>query len=214
MNIAIVEDDLALLDSLSNALQTTPNISSVHTYSTAEAALEEIPQLEIDVVLMDINLPGINGVECVAKLITGNSELKILMHTVFEDSDDVFAALRAGALSYILKRTSFPQLLEAIEATYAGEAAMTPRIARHLVRDFQSQQSISSTAPENGELEDLTDRESEILGLVAKGYQNKEIARELDISADTVRVHLRNVYAKWQVSNRTQAVTAYLANKN
>lgn len=212
MKIAIVEDDQALLAALTAGMKESNDVEEVLAFADAESALAAIPDIPVDVILMDINLPGMSGVDCVRELIRRDSQAKILMHTVFEDTDEVFSALRAGALSYILKRTPFPELMAAVRATNAGETAMTPRIARHVVRYFQTAKGTSPATVDAHEApkERLTDREHQTLSLVAKGFQNKEVARELEISADTVRVHLRNIFHKWQVNNRTQAVAAFL----
>ena len=174
----------------------------IECFGNAKDALAGIPALKPDVILMDINLPDTSGVECVGLLMQDQPNLKILMFTAFENSKDVFAALKAGASGYIVKRRSFEELLNAIRNVLDGGAPMTSNIARKVVQSFHQV---------NSPLQQLTKREEEVLNLVAKGLQNKEVAEQLNISTETVRVHLRNIYDKWQVSNRAEAAATYTA---
>ncbi len=212
LKVVVVEDEPDLCRLLASSLDQVEGLCCTGHYESAEEALSALEQLDaVDVFLMDINLPGRSGIELVRELIERNPDQKILMHTVFEESEEVIAALKAGAKGYILKRTPFAELVQAIRDTATGGAPMTPQVARHVVRFFNEMGEGNETVLED--LEALTSREQEILEMVAKGYQNKEVARLLEISHDTVRVHLRNIFAKWQVSNRTQAVTTYLSHK-
>lgn len=163
-----------------------------------------IPKLLPDVVLMDIHLPNMSGVECTARLRQLAPSLQILMLTVYEDSETIFKALKAGASGYLLKRTAPAQILEAIADVHRGGAPMTSEIARKVVQSFRAPE------PSPPGTEPLTRREEEILELLARGYASKEIAEALSISFDTVRTHLRHIYEKLHVRSRTEAVIKYL----
>ena len=214
MDIALVEDNKDLIDSLVPLLNQTEGLCCQYIFTNGEDALSALPELSCDLVIMDLQLPGINGVQCVEQLMAIKPELNILMYTAFDNSEDVFAALRAGACGYILKRAPFNDLLKAIKDAEAGGAPMSPHIARKVVRFFhqqesQQQESHQQNKPNNTTLEPLTGREHSILSLVAKGNSNKAIAKELDIANETVKVHLRNIYKKWQVNSRTQAIILF-----
>jgi DNA-binding NarL/FixJ family response regulator len=204
ITVAIVEDDPLILDNLSRLIEETAGFRCVAVFPNAEQALLQIPRDPPDVVLMDLNLPGVSGVECVRRLKKFLPKLQILVLTVYEDSDKVFAALKAGAGGYLLKRTSPDKLLEAIRDIQQGGAPMSSHIARQVVQSFQ--RSARSTP----EVETLSPREEEILYLVSGGYHNKEIASRLNISLETVRVHLRNIYEKLHVHSRSEAVVKLL----
>jgi DNA-binding NarL/FixJ family response regulator len=204
ITVAIVEDDPLILDNLSRLIEETAGFRCVAVFPNAEQALLQIPRDPPDVVLMDLNLPGVSGVECVRRLKKVLPRLQILVLTVYEDSDKVFAALKAGAGGYLLKRTSPDKLLEAIRDIQQGGAPMSSHIARQVVQSFQ--RSARSTP----EMETLSPREEEILYLVSGGYHNKEIASRLNISLETVRVHLRNIYEKLHVHSRSEAVVKLL----
>jgi DNA-binding NarL/FixJ family response regulator len=174
------------------------------TFPSAEEALKHIPLVQPDVVLMDINLPGMSGIECTARLKEQLPRIQILVVTVHADNDRVFSALQAGASGYLLKRTRPAELLESIrEVTYGG-VPMTGEIARKVIAAFRR--------PATPSLEDarLTRREEEILVLLTQGYSNKEIAARLAVSFDTVRTHLCHIYEKLHVRSRTEAATKYL----
>lgn len=205
IKVSIVEDNVRLRESLAIMIDGGNGFSCVSTHATAEDALRQIPQKKPDVVLMDINLAGKSGVECVQKLKAILPSLKIIMHTVYEDEEQLFKSLRAGASGYLLKRTTPAKLLEAIAEVHAGGAPMTGQIARMVVEHFHQENSGSALEKEN-----LTQREREILDHLSKGYRNKEIGDMLGIGIDTVRSHLRNIYEKLHVSSRTEAVIKYL----
>jgi DNA-binding NarL/FixJ family response regulator len=181
-----------------------PALRLAGDYPDAETALRELPLHPPHVVLMDINLPGMNGVECVRQLKTLLPETQVLMLTVYEDSDSLFNSLKAGASGYLLKRTASARLVEAIRDVNSGGSPMTPQLARRVVQFF--------TKPvEGGEgMSRLTPGEREFLDQLAKGYAYKEIADRMNISIDTVRSYVRTVYEKLHVHSRTEAVVKYL----
>jgi DNA-binding NarL/FixJ family response regulator len=180
------------------------NVGCVSTYATGEAALVDVPAKRPDVVLMDISLPGISGIECVRKLKALMPKLQVLMLTMYEDDEKVFESLVAGASGYLVKRTSPAELLKAIEEVHSGASPMSGKIARTVVEYFQT---LQSKTPKQ---EFLSKREEEILGLLVKGYRYKEIAETLSIGFETVRSHLKNIYDKLHVHSRTEAVVKYL----
>lgn len=176
----------------------------IASYSNAEDALRELPTKMPHVMLMDINLPKMSGIECVRMLKARRPEIQIMMLTVYEDDEQIFRSLAAGASGYILKKTPPVKLLEAIQDVYNGGSPMSSQIARRVVETFHA------IGPSSREMENLTKREHEILSYVAKGYRYKEIADVLFISVETVRTHLRNIYEKLHVRSRTEAVLKFL----
>jgi len=204
IRVAIVEDKDEIREGLAVLINGSPSHRCVATYPDAERALAEIPQLQPDVVLMDIHLPKMSGIDCVAKLKGKHPELQIMMLTVYEDDENVFKSIVAGASGYILKKTPPSELLDAISDLHNGGSPMSDRIARKVVQAFQQMRKSSK------ETENLTQRESEILSYVAKGYQDKEIADKFYLSSETVRTHLRNIYKKLHVRSRTEATVKYL----
>ena len=204
IKVAIVDDDDGIRTSLATLIRRAPSLRLVGDYADAEAALKEIPHRPPDVVLMDINLPGVNGVECVRQLKISLPAVQFLMLTVYEDSDSLFNSLKAGASGYLLKRTASARLLDAIRDVYGGGSPMTPQLARRVVQYFAK--------PPGGEspLARLTPGEKDFLDQLAKGYAYKEIADRLTISIDTVRSYVRTVYEKLHVHSRTEAVVKYL----
>ena len=204
IRIAVVEDDKTVRDGLEILLNGSPGFSCAATYSNGEDALAGIPALQPDVVLMDINLPGINGIECILALKEQKTSVLFIMLTVFENSDVIFQSLAAGASGYLLKQTPPAKLLEAIQDVYQGGSPMSGEIARKVVQSFQH------PLLSGHHFVGLTKREEEILSYLAKGYLYKEIASLLFISVETVRTHLRNIYEKLQVRTRTEAILKYL----
>jgi DNA-binding NarL/FixJ family response regulator len=205
IKVSIVEDEPELRESLAILINGAPGFQCVGTFATGEEALRGIFANRPDVVLMDIHLPQMNGIECVAKLKACDPNLQIMILTMYEDGDQIFKSLMAGASGYLLKRTPPAKLLEAIEELSHGGSPMSAQIARKVVSYFQDQRA---PAPE---LQNLTKREQEILEFLAKGYLYKEIAAALEISVDTVRGHLRNIYDKLHVHSRTEAVVKFLS---
>jgi DNA-binding NarL/FixJ family response regulator len=202
--VSIVDDEKALRDSIATFVNGSPGFRCVSTYGDAQAALKGLPADHPDVVLMDINMPGMDGIECVARLKAMSPNVLILMLTVYEDTDQILKALSAGATGYLLKRLTPAKLLQAIREVHAGGSPMSSSIARKVVASFQR-------AGQAGENEaHLSPREQGVLDLLAKGLTYKQIADQLGISIDTIRTHLRRVYEKLHVQSRTEAVAKYL----
>jgi DNA-binding NarL/FixJ family response regulator len=204
IKVAIVDDDEGIRSGLSALITRANGFKLVGEFANGETALKEIPQLAPDVVLMDINLPGMKGYECVRQIKLSHPTVQFLMLTVYEDGDSLFNSLRAGASGYLLKRTASARLLEAIRDVFNGGAPMTPQLARRVVQFF------SKPATESAPLARLTPAEREFLDQLANGYAYKEIADRMDISIDTVRSYVRTVYEKLHVHSRTEAVVKYL----
>jgi len=204
ITVSIVEDNDKLRDTLARALNRAKGFRCVSQYGNAEDALKCLPRDRPNVVLMDINLPGMNGVECVRHLKPLVPETQIVMLTVYEDTENIFSALKAGATGYLLKRTSQPELLQAIEEVHRGGSPMTTHIARKVVQTLQSAPAASQPA------EVLSPREQEVLDFLAKGFLYKEIAEKLGISYETVHTYIRRIYEKLQVRTRTEAVAKFL----
>lgn len=213
IRVALVEDDSRIRASLISLFELADGCRCVNAFASAEEALAGAVADIADVVLMDINLPGQSGIECVAELKRRNPALLVIMLTVYEDADKIFAALRAGASGYLLKRTPPAELLEAIRDVLNGGSPMSSLIARKVVASFQDAGAARppGQAPAAA-LPPLTPREKDILDALAKGLLYKEIAERLGIGATTVRTHLRNIYEKLQVQTRTEAVVKYLGN--
>jgi len=205
ISVSIVEDDRGTRESLFEWLNGTPGLRCLSSYSTGEAALRGIPVELPEVVMVDINLPGMSGIECVAKLKAQVRDMQILMLTTFEESDLIFNSLRAGARGYLLKNTPPLELTEAIQSVHAGGAPMSMQIARKVVDYFCRHEH---TASEVGK---LSPREHEILALLTKGYLDKEIVSQLGISFPTVRTHLKHIYEKLHVQSRTEAAVKFLS---
>ena len=202
--VAIVEDNPNIRQSLREWVDSAPGHRCVCDCPDAESALEAIPRLKPDVVLMDIHLPGESGIACTARLKSLMPALQVIVVTVYRDRDLLFKALKAGACGYLLKRSTPEELLRAIAEVRSGGAPMTGEIARMVVETFQKPATETLAAAE------LSPREIEILDLVAKGLTNKEIGPRLNVSYDTVRAHLRRIYEKLHVRCRTEAVMKYL----
>ena len=203
VKVAIVEDEAGLRESLAVLVNGAEGFRCVATFPNAETALKRLPQDWPDVVLMDINLPSMSGIECVGKLKELKPSLHVIMLTICADDEEIFNSLKNGASGYLLKKTRPAEILDAIAEVHAGGAPMSSSIALKVVRYFQQKQTATKT-------ECLSKREQEILSYLAKGYQNKEIAEALSISALTVSTHIQNIYEKLHVHSRTEAVLKYL----
>lgn len=202
ITVSIVEDDPSLCKGLARLIGQTRDIRCLGCYANAEDALREIPQSPPEVVLMDINLPGMDGIKCVRRLKELKPSLRIVMVTVYENPERIFNALATGAIGYVLKHEPPPKLLDAIRDAHNGGSPMSSQIARKVVHFFQA------NAPAN-EAEELSGREREVLELLAKGYLIKEIADQMGLGFDTVRTYIRRVYEKMHVHSRSQAVAKY-----
>lgn len=204
ITVSIVEDSDQLRNTLARVLNRADGFECVSTYANAEAALEDLPQKKPNAVLMDINLPGMNGVECTRKLKEAVPGIQIVMLTVYEDTENIFNALAAGASGYLLKRTTTPELLESLREVHRGGSPMTAHIARKVVQSFQKPGGATETT------EDLSPREKEVLDCLSQGFLYKEIAEKLGISYETVHTYIRRIYEKLQVRTRTEAVAKFL----
>ena len=204
ISVSIVEDNDQLRMTLARVLNRADGFSCVSQYANAEDALKDLPGVRPDVVLMDINLPGMNGVNCVRELKKNLPQIQVMMLTVYEDTEYIFNALAAGANGYMLKRTSSKELLEAIREVHRGGSPMTMHIARKVVQSFQ--RSAAATA----QTESLSEREQQVLDLLSQGLIYKEIAEKLGISYETVHTYIRRIYEKLQVRTRTEAVAKFL----
>ena len=204
VRLSVVEDKAGFRESLVLMLNNAPGFLCLYTYGSAEEALQGIPGDPPDVVLMDINLPGMSGVECVRRLHTLVPPVRVIMLTVYENTENIYAALKAGASGYILKRTSPAKLLEAIQDVVDGGAPMSSAIARKVVQSFQE------TRPVTENVEGLSEREREVLDMLAKGYLYKEISDQLHLGLGTIKTYVRRIYEKLHVQSRTEAVIKYL----
>jgi DNA-binding NarL/FixJ family response regulator len=205
--IAIVEDNKVIRESLMEFIHADPECRCVCACSTAEEALKMIPKHEPEIVLMDIQLPNMSGIECLAQLKQMLPSVQIIMVTVYEDTERIFKALRLGACGYLLKRCAPEELMAAIREVRQGGAPMSREIARKVIASFQEPLATAM------EVEDLTAREREILELLASGFPNKQIADRLGLTDGTVRWHLRHVYNKLHVRSRTEAALKFRSTK-
>jgi DNA-binding NarL/FixJ family response regulator len=203
IGICVVEDDAGFRSGLERLLGRTRDFRCLGSFASGEAGLQMIPQIKPDVVMMDLNLPGMNGVECVRKLKALLPPVQIVMLTVYENPDQIYDALSAGAMGYLLKQTPPAELLNAIRDVHAGGAPMSSQIARKVVLSFQG-------APAANEAEGLSAREREVLDYLAQGFLIKEIGEKLGIGFDTVRTYIRRIYEKLHVHSRAQAVAKFL----
>ena len=207
IRVAIVEDNKTILENLTRFIQTTPDFQCVCTCVTAEEALQVLPGHQPEVVLMDIQLPKLSGIECTARLKRLLPSVQIIMITVYEDTERISAALRAGACGYLLKRCTPEELVAAVREARLGGVPMPREIARKVIAAFQ--QPITTAA----EIEELRPSEKKIIELLALGLPNKEIANRLGLGTRTVRWHLENIYGKLHVNSRTEAVLKFHSTK-
>jgi len=202
IRILIADDHALFREGLGALFLSVPDTEVVGEAATGEEAIERAADLQPGVVLMDIQMPGVNGIEATRKIVNQNPHIGVVVVTMFEDDDSVFAAMRAGAKGYVLKGADQDEILKVIRAVAAGEAHFGPEIARRLVSFF----STPRPAAPSEAFPELTAREREVLDLIARGHTNQEIAQELYISQKTVRNHISNIFTKLQVADRTQAI--------
>jgi DNA-binding NarL/FixJ family response regulator len=211
IKVSIVEDDAKLRETVVRYFAGQPGFRCLKAYANAEVALADIPLHRPDVVLMDINLPGMSGIECVSHLRKAAPNVKIIMLTVFEEGEQVFQALSAGAFGYLVKSNRPAKILEAIREVYDGGSPMSGHIARKVVQSFQAHAAANAAA--NAETESLTARELEVLQGLSRGHPYKEIASELGISLSTVRTYIQRIYEKLHVHSQTEAVMKFARNQ-
>jgi DNA-binding NarL/FixJ family response regulator len=212
IRLVIVEDDEALLDSLARIMALQPDISIIGSYVSAEEAMETTDWLAVDVMLADLSLPGVSGVDLIAAATLRNPRLHTLVYTIHDDRESLFAALRAGAVGYVIKGMPALETIDAVRAVSQGASSLSPSIAHFLIQEFRNNQAV-------GTEETLTPREVELLNLSAQGLIYKEIGEKLSISSGTVHSHIKRIYRKLQVGSREQALRraealGYLKPKN
>ena len=200
ISIAIVEDLDEVRDGLKNFISLSTDFLVVGTFKTGEEALARLPEIAADIVIMDINLPGMNGIECIRQVKDKSPSTQFMMFTVYENDEKVFEALKAGASGYLLKNTGLLQIVESVKELHEGGSPMSANIARKLVNLFHEKSKEASP------IDVLSNRENEILHLLSKGLLYKEIADQLQISTGTVRQHIHKIYEKLHVQNRTEAI--------
>jgi DNA-binding NarL/FixJ family response regulator len=202
IKVSIVEDLAEVREGLVELVQSDEELLMVGSFKDAESAIQKLTHLQADVVLMDINLPGMSGIDCIKSIKQQCPDTQFMMFTVYENDEKVVQALRAGATGYLLKRTEPKRILESIKELNQGGSPMSSNIARKLLNIFVHEKVIAKK-------EILSDRENEVLQLLANGLLYKEIAERLHIGHGTVRQHIHNIYEKLHVSNRTEAVNKY-----
>jgi DNA-binding NarL/FixJ family response regulator len=202
ITLTIVEDLDEVREGLKNFLALSPDFKVLETFKTAEEAVEDLPALQPDIAIMDINLPGMSGIECIRQLRPKSPRTQFMMFTVYENDEKVFEALKAGASGYLLKNTGLVAIIESLKELYQGGSPMSSNIARKLVNNFQDRAHRENPA----EITLLSIRENEVLHLLAQGLLYKEIADRLGISTSTVRQHIHHIYDKLHVQNRTEAI--------
>jgi DNA-binding NarL/FixJ family response regulator len=201
--VAIVEDNATVGQTLARWIDEARGLSCIRVCTSAEEALEKLPRLVPDVVLMDIQLPNRSGIECTARLRQLLPSAQVIMVTVYRDYDKIFQAMKAGACGYLLKRSSSEEIIRAIAEVRAGGAPMSGEIARRVVESFRQ------SPPADREEDNLSRREQEILDLLCQGHSNKEIAERLSVGVETIRTHLKRIYEKLHVRSRTEAALKY-----
>ena len=199
-SIAIIEDDEQVKNYLAEQIQLHIDVKELRLFGDAESALIQLTANPVDIALFDVNLPKMNGIDCIQRLKMLHPKMQMMVLTVFDDNDNVFSALKAGAVSYLLKSTPPEKVIEAIEEVYKGGSPISSQIARKVIDAFSVKEKT------NEYFQDLSRREQEILEQLSKGYRYKEIADKLFVSIETVRTHIRNIYEKLQVNNRAEAL--------
>ena len=202
IRVSIVEDLAEIREGLVDLVRSDRELLMIASFEDAESAVQKLPDLKADIVVMDINLPGMSGIDCIKNIKEKCPGTQFMMFTVYENDDKVLQAMQAGATGYLLKRTKPEQILEGIKELNQGGSPMSSNIARKLLNIFLHEKKVTKK-------EILSDRENEVLQLLADGLLYKEIAERLYIGHGTVRQHLHNIYEKLQVHNRTEAVNKY-----
>jgi DNA-binding NarL/FixJ family response regulator len=207
ISVSIVEDLKDIREHVKHVIEEADGFICLSAYSNAEDAIAEIPAMQPDIVLMDINLPGMSGIDCILKIKEKCVSTQFMMFTIYEDSEQVFDSLSAGASGYLLKKTPPDKILEALKELYEGGAPMSTQIARKVVHAFQT--------PKSGSIDSagLSAREKEVLQFLSKGYLYKEIGDKLNISTGTVRQHIHKIYEKLHVQNRTEALNKFYGSR-
>ena len=200
ISIAIVEDLDVVRNGLKDFISLSTDFLVLGSFKTGEEALQKLPEIKPDIVIMDINLPGMNGIECIRQVKDKSPATQFMMFTVYENDDKVFEALKAGASGYLLKNTGLLHIAESVKELHEGGSPMSANIARKMVNLFRD------TDKKTPFLDILSNREKEILQLLAKGLLYKEIAEQLNITTGTVRIHIHKIYEKLHVQNRTEAI--------
>ncbi len=205
ISVSIVEDDSEVRGSLARLIGSSPGYRCVSEHASGESALQEIPRIKPNVILMDINLDGINGVECARRLKPMLPATQIIMLTVYQNTEHIFNALAAGATGYMLKQTKPDDLLNAVRDVHEGGSPMSSHIARKIVQSFQQK------GKPDDDTQSLSPREAQVIELLAKGYLYKEVADTMGVSYATIHTHIRHIYEKLQVRSRTEAVVKHLS---
>lgn len=206
IHILIADDHALFREGLRALFAALPDIEVVGEAQDGEAAILQVKNLQPDVVLMDINMPSVNGIEATRQILSTHPNLGIIMVTMLEDDASVFSAMRAGARGYVLKGAHHDEILQAIRAVAAGQAVFGPAIATRMMNFFQGLNTAPKTGSPTNAFPELTEREREVLALIAHGVSNKEIAEKLYISMKTVSNHITNIFSKLQVADRAQAI--------
>ncbi len=206
IHVVIIEDIREIREGLQLLIDSSDGFVCSRTFASAEQAIEHLPSACPDVALMDIHLPGINGIEAVRQLKLQCPRTQFIMSTIYEDDENIFESLKAGASGYLLKKTAPSRILDAIAEVFEGGSPMSSQIARKVIASFQKKDSID-------EVNILTPKEKEVLKSLAKGLRYKEIADELNVSMETIRSHARNIYEKLQVQSRTEALNKVYGRK-
>lgn len=199
IQVVIIEDIKEIREGLQMLIDSSDGFTCQQTFSSAEEAIEKLPAFAPDVALMDIHLPGINGIEAVRQLKPQCPNTQFIMSTVYEDDENIFESLKAGASGYLLKKTAPSKILDGIMEVVEGGSPMSSQIARKVIASFQKKDSIDDA-------DILTPKEKEVLKSLAKGLRYKEIADEFNVSIETIRSHARKIYEKLQVQSRTEAL--------
>jgi len=199
-SIAIIEDDEKVRHYLAEEIQLNIDVKELRMFTDAETALKELTAYPVEIALFDINLPGMNGIDCIQRLKMLHPRMQMMVLTVYDNPDNIFNALKAGATSYLLKGTPPEKVIEAISEVYHGGSPISSQIARKVIEAFAVREKT------NEYFQDLSRREQEMLEHLSKGYRYKEIADKLYVSLETVRTHIRNIYEKLQVNSRAEAL--------